>query len=80
MSSLFARSEDKLKIALDNGADHGINVRDKITDAVRSELEKLTGRIGIGRSHRMRRFRGIDPAGVLTAGDRGCGGVGRPDR
>jgi propanol-preferring alcohol dehydrogenase len=40
----FARSDEKLKIALDNGADHAINVRDKNTDAVRTELEALTGR------------------------------------
>ncbi|MBO0679602.1 NAD(P)-dependent alcohol dehydrogenase [Mycolicibacterium sp. S2-37] len=40
----FARSDDKLKIALDNGADHAVNVRDKDADAVRTELEELTGR------------------------------------
>ncbi|WP_082929327.1 NAD(P)-dependent alcohol dehydrogenase [Mycobacterium sp. 852013-51886_SCH5428379] len=40
----FARTDDKLKIALDNGADHAINVRGKDTDAVRAELEAFTGR------------------------------------
>lgn len=40
----LARSDEKLKIARDNGADHAINVRDKDVDAVRSELESLTGR------------------------------------
>ena len=40
----FARSDEKLKIALDNGADHAINVRDKNHDTVRGELESLTGR------------------------------------
>ncbi|TFV56117.1 NAD(P)-dependent alcohol dehydrogenase [Mycobacterium sp. PS03-16] len=40
----FARSEEKLKIALDNGADHAINVRDKDAAAVAAELESLTGR------------------------------------
>jgi propanol-preferring alcohol dehydrogenase len=40
----FARSDEKLKIALENGVDHAINVRDKDTDAVRDELEALTGR------------------------------------
>jgi propanol-preferring alcohol dehydrogenase len=40
----FARSDEKLKIALDNGADHAVNVRDKSADAVRAELEDLTGR------------------------------------
>jgi propanol-preferring alcohol dehydrogenase len=40
----FARSDDKLKIALGNGVDHGINVGNKTTDEVRAELEKLTGR------------------------------------
>lgn len=43
----FARSDEKLKIALDNGADHAINVRDKDADAVRAELESLTGRIEV---------------------------------
>ena len=40
----FARSDEKLKVATDNGADHTINVRDKDADAVRAELEGLTGR------------------------------------
>lgn len=40
----FARSDDKLKIATDNGADHAINVRDKTTDEVAAELADLTGR------------------------------------
>ena len=40
----FARSDEKLKVALDNGADHAINVRDKDVDAVRAELEAATGR------------------------------------
>lgn len=40
----FARSDEKLGIAKTNGADHGINVRGKDVDAVREELETLTGR------------------------------------
>lgn len=40
----FGRSDDKLKMALDNGADHAINVRDKAPEVVRAELEGLTGR------------------------------------
>lgn len=40
----FARSEQKLGVALDNGADHAINVRDKNVDAIRAELETATGR------------------------------------
>ncbi|MFN3004255.1 NAD(P)-dependent alcohol dehydrogenase [Mycolicibacterium wolinskyi] len=40
----FARSDEKLGIAKTNGADHGINVRGKDADAVREELETLTGR------------------------------------
>lgn len=40
----FARSDEKLKAALENGADHAINVRDKSSDTVRGELESLTGR------------------------------------
>lgn len=39
----FARSDEKLEIARQNGADHGINVRDKDSDTIRSELESLTG-------------------------------------
>ena len=40
----FARSEDKLKVARENGADHAINVRDANTDAIRAALENATGR------------------------------------
>jgi alcohol dehydrogenase, propanol-preferring len=40
----FARSAEKLKVARENGADHVINVRDKTPEAVRAELESLTGR------------------------------------
>ncbi|MEN4475499.1 NAD(P)-dependent alcohol dehydrogenase [Mycolicibacterium cosmeticum] len=40
----FARSDEKLKVARDNGVDHAISVRDKTTDEVRTELETLTGR------------------------------------
>ncbi|WP_349270585.1 alcohol dehydrogenase [Mycolicibacterium parafortuitum] len=40
----FARSDEKLQIAADNGADHVVNVRDKDTDTVRAALESATGR------------------------------------
>lgn len=40
----FGRSEEKLKVAKDNGADHSISVADKTTDEVRAELARLTGR------------------------------------
>jgi len=40
----FARSDEKLKVATDNGADHAINVRDKSAEEVRGELQNLTGR------------------------------------
>ncbi|MFJ5282138.1 NAD(P)-dependent alcohol dehydrogenase [Streptomyces parvulus] len=40
----FARSDSKLQVAKENGADHGINVKDKSTDAIGDELESLTGR------------------------------------
>lgn len=40
----FARSDEKLKVAKDNGADHAISVRDRSVDEVRDELEGLTGR------------------------------------
>ncbi|WP_083452975.1 NAD(P)-dependent alcohol dehydrogenase [Mycolicibacterium goodii] len=40
----FARSDEKLKVATDNGADHAINVRDKDAEEVRGELQNLTGR------------------------------------
>jgi alcohol dehydrogenase, propanol-preferring len=43
----FARTDDKLKIALDNGADHVINVRDKTAADVAPVLEELTGRAEI---------------------------------
>ncbi|MEV0164026.1 NAD(P)-dependent alcohol dehydrogenase [Nonomuraea fuscirosea] len=40
----FARSEDKLAVARENGADHTINTRGKTGDQVRAELRELTGR------------------------------------
>ncbi|OBF29882.1 alcohol dehydrogenase [Mycobacterium sp. ACS4331] len=40
----FGRSEEKLKVALDNGADHAVNVRDRSAASVAAELESLTGR------------------------------------
>ncbi|SEG67893.1 alcohol dehydrogenase, propanol-preferring [Actinacidiphila yanglinensis] len=40
----LARSDRKLEVAKDNGADHGINVRDKSTEAIQDELERHTGR------------------------------------
>lgn len=40
----FARSDEKLFVAKENGAHHTVNVRDKAVDAVQDELEDLTGR------------------------------------
>jgi alcohol dehydrogenase, propanol-preferring len=40
----FARSDDKLRIARENGADHVINVRDKSASDVAPLLEEMTGR------------------------------------
>ena len=40
----FARSDEKLKVAADNGADHVIGVRDRTVDEVRADLESATGR------------------------------------
>ncbi len=40
----LGRSDEKLRLALDNGADHVVNVRGKPPEAVASELERLTGR------------------------------------
>ncbi|GAB1817643.1 NAD(P)-dependent alcohol dehydrogenase [Herbidospora sp. RD11066] len=40
----FARDEDKLAVARENGADHGVNTRGKVPDQVRAELAELTGR------------------------------------
>ncbi|AWW43417.1 NAD(P)-dependent alcohol dehydrogenase (plasmid) [Streptomyces cadmiisoli] len=39
----LTRSDNKLDVAKDNGADHGINVRDKSTEAIQDTLESLTG-------------------------------------
>ncbi|MFJ4601326.1 zinc-binding dehydrogenase [Streptomyces griseoluteus] len=39
----LARSDNKLDVAKKNGADYGINVRDKSTEAIQGELEDLTG-------------------------------------
>jgi propanol-preferring alcohol dehydrogenase len=40
----FARDDSKLDVAKENGADHGINVRDKSIEAIQDELERLTDR------------------------------------
>ncbi|RUP06544.1 MAG: NAD(P)-dependent alcohol dehydrogenase [Mycobacterium sp.] len=40
----FARSDEKLVVAREHGADHTVNVRDKTTEDVQNELEDLTGR------------------------------------
>ncbi|WP_310786148.1 NAD(P)-dependent alcohol dehydrogenase [Mycobacterium sp. Z3061] len=40
----FARSDEKLDVAREHGADHTINVRDKSTEDVQNELADLTGR------------------------------------
>ncbi len=40
----FARTDDKLVVARQNGADHTINTRGKSTEVVREELAGLTGR------------------------------------
>jgi alcohol dehydrogenase, propanol-preferring len=40
----FARSDDKLAVAKENGADHTVNTRGKTAEAVQDELENLTGR------------------------------------
>ena len=40
----FARSDEKLAVAKENGADHTVNVRGKSVESVEDELEDLTGR------------------------------------
>ncbi len=40
----LARSDEKLALATQNGADHTINTRDKSDDEIRDALEKATGR------------------------------------
>jgi Zinc-binding dehydrogenase len=40
----FARDDSQLDVAKENGADHGINVRDKSIEAIQDELERLTER------------------------------------
>lgn len=40
----FGRSDSKLAVAKENGADHTVNVRDKSAEDVQNELEDLTGR------------------------------------
>jgi propanol-preferring alcohol dehydrogenase len=40
----FARSDEKLAVATENGAHHTVNVRDKSVENVQDELEGLTGR------------------------------------
>ena len=40
----FARSDEKLAVATENGAHHTVNVRGKTVEDVQNELEQLTGR------------------------------------
>jgi alcohol dehydrogenase, propanol-preferring len=40
----FDRTDSKLDVARQNGADHGINTRDKAAGAIQDDLERLTGR------------------------------------
>jgi propanol-preferring alcohol dehydrogenase len=40
----FARNDDKLAVARENGAHHTVNTRDKTAEEVQDELEDLTGR------------------------------------
>ena len=40
----FARSDEKLTVAKENGAHHTVNTRDKKAEDVQNELEDLTGR------------------------------------
>lgn len=40
----FGRSDEKLTVAEENGADHTVNVRDKTAEEVQDELEDLTTR------------------------------------
>ncbi|MFJ4844520.1 MULTISPECIES: NAD(P)-dependent alcohol dehydrogenase [unclassified Streptomyces] len=40
----LARKDSKLDVAKENGADYGINVKDKSAQAIQDELEQLTGR------------------------------------
>jgi propanol-preferring alcohol dehydrogenase len=40
----FARSDEKLSMATENGAHHTVNTRDKTTEQVQDALEDLTGR------------------------------------
>jgi len=40
----FARSDEKLAMARENGAHHTVNVRDKTGEDVQNQLEELTGR------------------------------------
>ncbi|MGW2938742.1 NAD(P)-dependent alcohol dehydrogenase [Streptomyces sp. NPDC001156] len=71
----FARKGSKLDVAKENGADYGINVRDKSTEAIQNELESLTGRrtldaildcVGSNASISMG-FDLLGPEGVLVA-------------
>lgn len=40
----FARSDEKLKVAMENGAHHTVNVQDKSVEDVQNEIEEVTGR------------------------------------
>jgi D-arabinose 1-dehydrogenase-like Zn-dependent alcohol dehydrogenase len=71
----FGRADNKLVVAKENGADLGINVRDKSTEAIQDELERMTGRravdaildcVGSQASISMG-FDLLGPEGVLTA-------------
>jgi alcohol dehydrogenase, propanol-preferring len=40
----LGRTDGKLAVAVENGAHHGVNTRDKSVEAIQDELERLTGR------------------------------------
>ena len=40
----FARSDEKLSVAKENGAHHTVDTRDKTVEDVQNELRRLTGR------------------------------------
>ncbi len=75
----FARSDEKLALAKENGAHHTVNTRDKTAEQVQDSLEDLTGRRD---ADAILDCAGAEESLKLGAADSGQGGrahLGRPD-
>lgn len=67
----FARSDQKLAVARENGADHTVNVRNKTVKDIQNELEDMTGRRTVDRGAGLCRIHRVTRVGSRHSRDRG---------